>query len=1409
MKGKTLVWLVGDLVLWLMFINFGNTLAQTPGHWQTLGPIIGKPEITTLLADSSNPAILFAGTAKHGVYRSKDFGLTWQQANAPMNDKQVTTLLLVDNTLYAGTASHGIFISTDEGTNWMQAELQTTKQQGTQESITSMIWADGIFYAGTGYTFHGVLYSLDKGMTWNWSTSHSYFESMNITTLLSANGVIYAGTTDSPNPITQTLIPGGVWYSRDKGITWGQAHLGYKKVTSLISLDEIVFAGTGYSHSHLGMGYYGLFYSKDGGAGWNQTSAPMNDKNIMTLISKDGTLYAGTGYSSTRQAPDLRPYGVFYSRDKGVGWTQANAPMDDKEVTSLVWVDGTLCAGAAHSQDNKYYGVFYSRDKGENWTQARAPMNDKKVTAMLSAHGILYAGTDEGVFRSTNHGVNWFGSSRDLFPHAVCKGLIVNLNFIFTYGDIPNLSVPYRSTDGGINWTQINPPLNDKRILTAIAVGETLYVGTYLNGVYRSTDGGVSWTPANAPMDDKTVTTLLAVDGKLYAGTELDSYGVYFSTDGGLNWTRPETPIYDDVTTLLYADGKLYAGTNAFGVFYSTDEGMNWIEVDDPIIAGRNVTTLLAVDQKLYAGTEGHGVFWSTDGGINWVHADVPLEDNEFTVTTMISVDGTIYVGTSDTEEGPYRGIFRSSDGGVSWFEANDPLKDKEVVTIVPVGETLYAAGGSGVFRSTDRGVNWVPINSGLGSTKTFELSYLPELNRLYAATQNGVYFQTLDNAAPIADSIQINSGNMFTKKDSVTITLYVNNTDADSMILAQDPNFTANSTGWEKYDLVYRYLLSGGDGSKTVYAKFKDISYNESNIVSAIITLDKKTPEFLPHSPPTRVTLTKSVKINQQITESHLDKMILHYRRGGEPFSEDRFATFRADTARIDGVFITNRGIDYRIFASDLAGNKSTLQNGTLDFFSIPVELNANDLGSSPGLPAGTGGSSYRLVSVPMKLSGAPSVKTSLGIRGKYGKDEDWRFWIYQGNDQWREGENIPLQNGEGYFLILRNGGTLTNKVAGTTMETTAGVLGTIPGWRVRANDWTIIGNPYNTRIELSQLKLKGQNKLLSAPEMSASVWMYEGSSSNQGWTNEGIALERWSGLAIYSTREDTIVFANSQDPYAKGLSKSSSPITESLQENEWLVQIRGESGDYSDNVNYFGVRKEASAEQDLYDWYEPPTVPGGISVNFPHAEWQNPASFTSDIRPVSKDGCKWQIRVNASGGTAVTLNFNQLETVPNSFEVLLLDESNRLLRDLRTQPQVEVRIPQESDTKNLVILVGKQDFVQSHTTGMRTIPQSFALQQNYPNPFWSGATSPAKGGGNPTTVIRYELPVAGKVTLKLYNLLGTEVVTLENDEPREPGYYEKVVDLRNFASGIYFYRISVSGEKRFEATKKMILTK
>ena len=88
---------------------------------------------------------------------------------------------------------------------------------------------------------------------------------------------------------------------------------------------------------------------------------------------------------------------------------------------------------------------------------------------------------------------------------------------------------------------------------------------------------------------------------------------------------------------------------------------------------------------------------------------------------------------------------------------------------------------------------------------------------------------------------------------------------------------------------------------------------------------------------------------------------------------------------------------------------------------------------------------------------------------------------------------------------------------------------------------------------------------------------------------------------------------------------------------------------------------------------------------------------------------------------------------------------------------------------------------------------PIKYSLSQNYPNPF------------NPTTMIRFSIPEAGQVTLKVYNLLGEEVATLVNREMKS-GSYEVDFKGANYSSGIYLYTITANN---YTATKKMILLK
>ncbi len=91
------------------------------------------------------------------------------------------------------------------------------------------------------------------------------------------------------------------------------------------------------------------------------------------------------------------------------------------------------------------------------------------------------------------------------------------------------------------------------------------------------------------------------------------------------------------------------------------------------------------------------------------------------------------------------------------------------------------------------------------------------------------------------------------------------------------------------------------------------------------------------------------------------------------------------------------------------------------------------------------------------------------------------------------------------------------------------------------------------------------------------------------------------------------------------------------------------------------------------------------------------------------------------------------------------------------------------------------------------REVPTEFALRQNYPNPF------------NPTTTIRYDLPSAGFVSLKVFDILGKEIATLVN-EVRSAGSYTERFDAAGLASGVYLYRLTTPSHS---ATKKLVVMK
>ncbi len=128
---------------------------------------------------------------------------------------------------------------------------------------------------------------------------------------------------------------------------------------------------------------------------------------------------------------------------------------------------------------------------------------------------------------------------------------------------------------------------------------------------------------------------------------------------------------------------------------------------------------------------------------------------------------------------------------------------------------------------------------------------------------------------------------------------------------------------------------------------------------------------------------------------------------------------------------------------------------------------------------------------------------------------------------------------------------------------------------------------------------------------------------------------------------------------------------------------------------------------------------------------------------------------------------------------------------RDIRTDSTLSLGTTFDAVLPAWGYKIFEKNHILSVKGGREASPQVYSLAQNYPNPF------------NPTTTIRYGLPSAQVVTLKVFDILGREVQSLVN-EFKQPGRYEAVFEGRGLSSGMYFYRIQAGD---FTATRTLCL--
>ena len=632
------------------FAHAGNRI------WTYLGP--SGIETRALAIDPTMPLTIYAATDGGGVFKSTNAGADWSPINSGLPTKEIYVLTIdpkVTRTLYIGT-SYGIFKSTNGGDSWM---------------------------------------AINTGLGW-------IPDSMKATTL-------------AVDPkMTQTIYvgcnTGAIFKSTDGGANWREILQSF-----ILSPSVVVDPRAPLTLYVCGSSVY---KSIDGGDHWTH---PMQEAFVVSLAidpTNPQTIYAGT--------PGLPPntffcHGVFRSTDDGNNWTLVGQTIPLDTSIDVLLIDPTAAQTIYAGTD---HGVFKSTDSGTTWIPINPMVIDISINAIAldpQAPQTIYIGSPYGIFKSTNGGINWnlantglpspkefLGPLRQVYVSSLIKDPIAaqTLYVGTSYG-------LYKSTNGGVSWSAINPAPNDFpgfRIavtIYALAIDptrpQTLYAGyTYFTtgggsfgGMFKSTNGGSNWSAIDAGLTYPEVIAL-AMDPTepqtLYVGT---SDGVFKSTNGGNNWSAL-TGISDSVFALAIdptAPHIIYAFVGS-RLLKSTNGGINW-----SALAGIAGPGSIAIDptapQTIYAMTsDGH--FKSTDGGSNWKSANAGLTGHFSSALAMDPTEPqTLYVGTSD-------GVFKSTNGGNNWIAVNRGLPNMiagvHVLAIdATVPQTVYA-GTSGVW---------------------------------------------------------------------------------------------------------------------------------------------------------------------------------------------------------------------------------------------------------------------------------------------------------------------------------------------------------------------------------------------------------------------------------------------------------------------------------------------------------------------------------------------------------------------------------------------------------------------------------------------------------------------------------------------------------------------------------------
>ena len=740
--------------------------AQTPDvssamRWRQIGPSrAGRARAVAGVA--SEPNVAYIGFDNGGVWRSTDYGSTWE----PIFDQESTGSIGAiavapsdPNVIYVGTGAgiirpdlatgDGVYKSTDAGRTWTHLGLRNSQMIANIDVDPKN--PDRLFVAVLGHPYgpnaeRGIFRSTDGGKTFQKVLYKDEYTS-------SADVRI--------DPVDPNIVYGTLWPQQQ----------GYSENTA--------FGGT----------TGGIYKSVDGGTTWHEIGtglpaviqanlaiAPSNHNLVYAMVA--GSLPAGAGGRGGRGST-TGVVGFYKSTDAGEHWVLA---IDDPALPAaqrpraadprpLVRIGGGDLPTIAvdPKNDQAVYSsstvLWRTEDGGLTWSAVRgAPGGDDYQKTWINPinPNIIVQVSDQGGVVSANRGKSWSNwytqptaamyhvSTDDAFPYRVCGG----------QQDSGSACVDSRSMDGEItfhDWHPVN--IQEYGIAAPDPKNPDLVYGSsrsnvslYNRATGQTTNVGPDMS-ARGPGGDtynRNVRTMPIIWSPIDHRTLYYVSNVVWKTrDGGHAWTRISPDLARQTWTVPPSVGK-YASEVTPGP-QGTITALSPSPRDEGVI---------------WAGTDDGNIQVTTDGGAKWTNVTPSaiaawtrifnIDAGHFDTKTAYAAANTMRLDDMNPH------FWRTHDGGKTWTEIDNGIAPGAVANSIREDPRtpglLYASTDTQVWVSYDDGDHWQSLRLNMPAISVRDLQVKDDSTCLCSdliAGTHGRGFWILDDVTPLRQAAQ------------------------------------------------------------------------------------------------------------------------------------------------------------------------------------------------------------------------------------------------------------------------------------------------------------------------------------------------------------------------------------------------------------------------------------------------------------------------------------------------------------------------------------------------------------------------------------------------------------------------------------------------------------------------------